>query len=142
MLALGQWSGLKVRLMRWNAALGPCLGLLLATAVACEHEPELLQEHLRRGDQALAEGRYAQALSAYGHAHELAPTSARVQRAQMWARAYLMADDPARVAPETLDDIAYEAELLQKLEPGDKAREAVCLAAIGNVLARKGDREG
>lgn len=118
------------------------LVLCLALATGCDREGELLAEHLRLGDQALAEGRYPQALSAYGHAHELAPTSARVQRAQMWARVYLMADDPARVSPDSFEDIAYEAELLRKSAQGDKAREAVCLVAIGNVLARRGDREG
>lgn len=102
----------------------------------------MVEEHVRQGDQALAEGRHAQALSAYGHARELAPASARVQRAQMWARVHLMADDPARVAPESLDDMAYEAELLRASAQGDRAREAVCLVALGNVRARRGDVEG
>lgn len=118
------------------------LPLVLALVSGCEGEPALLREHLRQGDQALAEGRYARALVAYGHARELAPTSALVQRAQMWARAHLMADDPPRVSPEALDDIAYEVELLRATEPGNKVREAVCLAALGNVLFRKGDRAG
>ncbi len=145
MLALGQSAGLERCLMGRPpaairiAALGVCVAI--GVAAGCDRDPELLGEHLRQGDQALAEGRYSQALSAYGHAHELAPTSARVQRAQMWARVYLMADDPARASPEILDDIAYEAELLRKTEPGDKGREAACLAASGNVLARRGDRE-
>ena len=117
------------------------VALALAGAPGCNREPDLVEEHLRRGDQALAEGRYSQALSAYGHAHELTPSSPRVQRARMWARVYLMADDPARTSPESLGDIAYEAELLLESEPANKAKQAVCHTALANVLQRRGDRE-
>ncbi|MEZ4309878.1 MAG: tetratricopeptide repeat protein [Polyangiaceae bacterium] len=114
----------------------------LAGVAGCSGEPELVGEHVARGDQALSEGQYSRALSAYAHAHELSPQSARVQRAQMWARVVVMVDEPSRFAAEILDDVAYEAELLQKLAAGDKAREAMCVAAIGNVRARRGDVDG
>ncbi len=113
--------------------------LSLIMTMGCDKPSELALEHLHRGDLALAEERHAQALSAYGHAHELAPHDARVQKAQMRARVHLMASSPARVAPESLEDIAYEAALLFDMEPNQKA---VWLAAQGNVLARRGDTEG
>lgn len=126
----------------FRAAL-PLLALPLLVLVAgCNDEPDLLAEHMRLGDEAIAEGRFTAAMAAYGHAHELAPTSARVQRAQMWARVFVMADTPARVGVESVEDIAYEAALLLKSRPLDKSREAACLTALGNVLARKGDAEG
>jgi Flp pilus assembly protein TadD len=98
-----------------------------------------MNEHLRLGDAAMAEGHYAQALSAYAHAHELAPTDAHVQRAQMRARVYLMANHPARVSQDALEDITYEASFLQNTEP---TLQVVCLTALGQVLARRGDIEG
>ena len=94
---------------------------------------------MRHGDAALAEGRYPKALSAYAHAHELAPTDARVQRAQMRGRVYLMATHPARVAQEALEDLAYEANLLRDIEPN---LESVCLTALGQILARRNNIEG
>lgn len=104
----------------------------------CDKSSDLVNEHLRRGDQALAEGHYATALSAYGHARELAPTDARVQRAHMRGRVHLLANQPMRVAPEALEDLAYEAELLRQTEPG---LESVCLTALGQAWARRGNLE-
>ncbi len=117
------------------------LTLTLTLVAACQKEPDLLEQHLHRGDEALADGRYAQAMVAYNHARELAPASDRVQRAQMWARVVLMADTPDRVGPDALEDIAYEADLFLAQPPAEKSREAVCLTALGNLLARKGDLE-
>jgi tetratricopeptide (TPR) repeat protein len=105
----------------------------------CDKPSELVGEHLRRGDAALAEGRYAQALSAYHHAHEIAPHDAQVQRATMRARVYLMAEQPARVGLDALDDVAYEAAWLLEAEP---SRAAVCQTALANVLLHRGDIEG
>jgi tetratricopeptide (TPR) repeat protein len=126
-----------------RASLFPRLGrtffLSLLLVMGCDKPSELVAEHLRRGDAALAQGHYAQALSAYAHAHELAPQDPRVQRAQMRGRVHLLANDPARVAQEALEDLAYEATLLHETEPG---LEAVCLTALGHVLARRGDTEG
>jgi Flp pilus assembly protein TadD len=116
------------------------LAILLAAACAsCQGTPDLAEEHLRRGDKALAEGRYAESLTAYRHAYELAPHDPRVQRATMRARVHVLAETPARVQSESLDDTRYEAELLLDQ---DKGREAVCLTAIANALARRGDVEG
>lgn len=113
--------------------------LLFVLAAGCSGPPDLANEHLRQGEIALAEGRYGEAMSAFAHAHELAPHDPRVQKAQMRVRVFLMAESPARVGDEALDDVAYEAKLLPSI---DKGIEAVCLAALGNVLARRGDRKG
>ena len=110
--------------------------------VGCEQEPAFLAEHLRRGDEALAQGDALRAMSAYDHARELAPTSPRVQRAMMWARVHLMADSPSRVGAERLEDLAYEAQVLLATEKLDAPKRALCLAAQGNVLARRGDVDG
>ncbi|MDI1477385.1 tetratricopeptide repeat protein [Polyangium sp. y55x31] len=121
-----------------QAALRPFL-LVVALAGGCDALPDLAVTHLGRGDRALAEGRYGEALAAYAHAHELAPHDPRVQRAQMRARVSLMAESPARIGADALEDVGYEAELLRRTE---KDLDAVCLTALGNVLARRGDREG
>ncbi|MBK9258513.1 MAG: tetratricopeptide repeat protein [Polyangiaceae bacterium] len=118
---------------------GRLLFLVLPLLMGCDKPSELVAEHLRRGDMALADGHFAQALSAYAHAHELAPHDARVQRAQMRGRVYLLAHAPTRVAQEALEDLAYEATLLRETEKG---LDAVCLTALGHVLARRGDMEG
>lgn len=115
------------------------LGLVAALAAGCEGPSDLTNTHLGRGDRALAEGQYGEALSAYAHAHELAPRDPRVQRAQMRARVLLMAEFPARVAADALPDVAYEAAFLRGK---DKDMEGASLAALGNVLSRRGDLEG
>jgi tetratricopeptide (TPR) repeat protein len=115
------------------------LGIALAFAPACDRTAAPLAEHLRRGDAALTEGRYARALAAYAHAREIAPTDPAVQRAMMRARAYALADNPTRLALDGLDDAEYEAQLLLDT---DKGREAVYLTALANILAREGDVEG
>jgi tetratricopeptide (TPR) repeat protein len=111
--------------------------LLLALAGACDGGA--LGEHMKRGDAALGRGHYAQALSAYGHARELAPNDPAVQRALMRARAYALADNPTRLTSEGLEDARYEAELLLET---DKGREAVYLTVLANILTRQGDVEG
>jgi len=115
------------------------LSLMIGACQASPAAPESLGEHLRRGDAALAEGRYAQALSAYSHARELAPTDQGVQRAMMTARVHLIAESAARISPDAIEDARYEATfLLEK----DSARASVYLTALGNILARQGDIEG
>jgi Flp pilus assembly protein TadD len=114
-----------------------CLWAALVV-LACDRRSDLLEQHLSRGDAAVAAGRYPQALAAYGHARELAPHDPRVQRGQMWARVHVLAETPWRVGAEALDDVAYEADLLR----GEKGREAVCRAALGNAMARRGDEGG
>lgn len=115
--------------------------LVLAGALGagCNQTPQLAAEHLQRGDAALAEGRYAQALAAYGHARELVPTDPDVQRAMMRARVHLIAESAARISPEAFEDARYEASVLLDT---DKARAPVYLTALGNILARQGDADG
>jgi tetratricopeptide (TPR) repeat protein len=115
----------------------PLAALLLLAA--CTAEPDLVAEHLRLGDEALASGKYAPAMAAYAHARELAPTDARAQLGQMRARVGMMAESPARVPVEALEDVAHEAQVLLRV---DKSREVACLTALGNVLARRGDFDG
>ncbi len=117
----------------------PFLFAFFVLAIGCEREPDLVAEHLSRGDQALAENDHGRALAAYAHAHEIAPTSARVQRSQMWARVHLMADSPSRVASESLTDIAYETELALAMSASDPSKIAICRTAQANVAARRGD---
>lgn len=113
--------------------------LVMALSTACEGAPDLAADHLKRGDKSFAEGRYADALTAYKHAYELSPHDPRVQRATMRARAHVLAETPSRVGAESIEDIKYEAEVLLDQ---DKPREAVYLTAIANALARRGDVEG
>ncbi|HRI69856.1 MAG TPA: tetratricopeptide repeat protein [Polyangium sp.] len=121
-------------------ALRPLWILLFALAAGCDRTAQAqLDDHLQRGDKALAEGHYAEALTAYRHAHDLAPTSAQVQRAQMWVRVALMADRPSNIGPESLEDIAYEAKVLLDAPDTGERKRAICLAALGNLFARKGD---
>jgi tetratricopeptide (TPR) repeat protein len=108
-------------------------------AWACNPTPDAAADHLRRGDAALAEGRYPEALSAYTHARELAPHDPAVQRALMRARAYAVAENPARLGPDALTDTEYEADLLLET---DKPRAAVYLTVLGHLLAKRGDVEG
>src|SRR5262245_13809156 len=96
--------------------------LAIIVLAACGRAPDLAQEHMKRGDAALAEGRHEQALAAYGHARELSPTDPGVQRAMMQARVHLLAESAARVGPEALEDARYEAKLLLDI---DSARAPV-----------------
>jgi protein O-GlcNAc transferase len=98
--------------------------------------PKLLTEHLRARDEALGSGRYVQAVAAYVHAQQLAPQDPRVQRGLMRARVHLMADRPGRITDDALEDVAYDAELLLRLDPPNRV---VYLAAQGNVVARRGN---
>jgi tetratricopeptide (TPR) repeat protein len=118
---------------------GRALLLAAGLALGCERAPAAVGEHLKRGDSALAEGHYGQALAAYNHARELAPHDPEVQRAQMRARVFLVAESPARLTAEMMEDARYEAQLLLDT---DKGREAMYLCALGNILARQGDAEG
>jgi tetratricopeptide (TPR) repeat protein len=113
--------------------------LSLTLTGACDRDSDLLAAHLAQADKALAEGRPAESLTAYRHAYELSPHDARVQRGTMRARVAIMAEMPGRIGAESLDDLRYEAQLLLAQ---DKGREAVCLTALANVLARRGDLDG
>lgn len=95
-------------------------------------------QHLARGDKALAAGRYTEAIAAYGHARELAPTDPAAQRGLMRARAFLVAEQPLRVTLETVEELRYEAGFLADTDPGSAA---VYLTALGNIAARTGNAE-
>jgi cytochrome c-type biogenesis protein CcmH/NrfG len=124
-------------LSKLEHALPLCIAMAMA-AMACTDERAGAVEHLRRGDAALAEGRYARALAAYNHARELAPADAEVQLALMRARAHVVADQPARITAEAAEEIRYELDVLLDK---DKAHTAAYLTAQGNLLARLGDAE-
>jgi len=108
---------------------------LCFSAAACGPPPEVAA-HIRRGDAALEAGRYGQALSAYTHARELAPTDPGVQRATMRARAHLVASEPGRITAEVIDEARYEAETLLETDP---SRKAVYLTALANLAMRAGN---
>lgn len=112
------------------------IAIAMVLAACAPPTPELAQEHARRGEKALADGRYGEALTAYQHAREMAPQDSGIQRGLMRARAYVMADSPSRVGNDALDDLRYEAQLLLD---GDKARAAVYLTALANIAVRRGD---
>ena len=109
--------------------------LLAASLGGCSSKGAV---HLRRGDQALAAGRYAEAISAYTHARELAPDSEVAQQGLMRARAALVAEQPMRLSAETAEDLRYEAALLAETDP---ARAATYLTALGNISSRFGNAE-
>ncbi|APR87843.1 TPR domain protein [Minicystis rosea] len=110
-----------------------------ALAAACAQTPELAQEHMRRGDTALAAGKYPAALAAYGHAREIAPTDPSVQRALMRVRIHLVAENAGRINADGIEDARYEAQLLLDT---DKPRAPVYLTALAQVLLRLGDGDG
>lgn len=120
-------------------ALSAAAGLALALASAACNRPPEVDEHMKRGDAALAAGRFTYALAAYNHARELAPQDAQVQRALMRARAYVIAEQPARINPDGAEDARYEVQLLLDSEKG---RDATYQTALGNILARSGDVDG
>jgi tetratricopeptide (TPR) repeat protein len=115
------------------------LALASSLAWACNQPSELFLDHMKRGDAALADGHYAQALTAYTHARELAPSDPGVQRAMMQTRVHLVAESSARIGPDAFEDARYEASFLLD---ADKLRAATYLTALGNVLVRQGDLEG
>lgn len=119
--------------IRWAA-----VPIVLALgAVACEGRSPAV-EHLKRGDAALAAGKYALALAAFQHAREVAPNDAKVQLALMRSRLHLLAEDPSRLVPTDAADAEYEATLLLDT---DHAHAPVYLVALGHLDARAGRRE-
>src|SRR4051812_30395633 len=119
--------------MRFEAGL---LVVSLGLLAGCNRMPEGAAEHLRRGDAALAEGQIPRAIVAYSRARELAPNDPTVQRSLMRARVYGAASLPERTAPDTLDDVQYDAQFLLDT---DKPHADVYLTALGNVFVRRGN---
>jgi tetratricopeptide (TPR) repeat protein len=93
-------------------------------------------EHMNRARHALENGKPLEAMAALSHARELAPTDPDVQREMMRARAYLIAEQPARLTPEVLDELRYEASYLLETDP---KHAAVYLTEQGNIAARTSD---
>jgi tetratricopeptide (TPR) repeat protein len=117
--------GLPVAFLGWRGVIGQ---LTTASAVAA---------HRARGDEALAAGRFGEALAAYERARELEPADPGHQRALMWARVSLAAAEPGRIPPEQADSIRYEASVLATTDP---ALAATAWTAEGNLLLRAGER--
>ncbi|MBK8257966.1 MAG: tetratricopeptide repeat protein [Polyangiaceae bacterium] len=107
---------------------------VLAFALGCGMPAEA-KDHERRGNAALAAGRYGEALAAFSRARELAPSDPSLQRAMMRARVHLIADDPTRLAADQVDDARYEAQTLLDVEPDKKA---VYLTALAQLSLREG----
>lgn len=111
--------------------------LLLLAACDAPSQPAL--DHLKRGDAALAAGKYTQAMVAYGRARELAPHEPSVQRALMRGRAYLLADQPGRLGQDGVEEARYDIQVLLET---DARHRAAYLTALGQLLAHSGDTEG
>jgi tetratricopeptide (TPR) repeat protein len=105
---------------------------------ACDKTPEAAADHLRRGDAALADGRFGAALVAYARAHEISPHDPAVQRALMRARVFTAAAGPERIGAENVEEVRYDAQLLYDT---DKTHGDVYLTALGNVSFKLGDVE-
>jgi tetratricopeptide (TPR) repeat protein len=118
------------------------LGLSVLAALslgACNQPSDLALDHIRRGDAAIAAGRYTQALIAFNHARDLMPSDPNVQRALMRGRAFLLADQPARLGADAVEEERYEVQVLLDTDP---PRQAAYLTAMGNILGHGGDLEG
>jgi tetratricopeptide (TPR) repeat protein len=94
--------------------------------------------HRQRGEAAMSDGRYADAVVAFSRARELAPGDGALDLALTRARVYAAADDPARVG-DRVDDLRYDAELLLAVSPDDAA---ACHTALGHARARAADPAG
>lgn len=110
--------------------------LAIALTAACSQTPSAAFDHLRSGDKSFADGKYGDALVAYNHARDLAPHDPTVQRALMRARVFIMADTPARLGTDALDDVRYEAQHLLEV---DAANAGTYLTALANVALRRGE---
>lgn len=87
--------------------------------------------HLERAERAMSEGRYVDALVAYGHARELSPQDPAVHLGLMKARVALAAAEPGRIGAEAVPDICYEASYLLDVDP---AGRVTWLTGLGNAL--------
>jgi tetratricopeptide (TPR) repeat protein len=92
--------------------------------------------HLARGDRSLAEGRYAEAVIAYGRAQRIEPQSAAADLGLTRARVHGVADDIARLRDEHVDELRYDTSFLLERDPRSAA---ACHVALGHLAARRGD---
>jgi tetratricopeptide (TPR) repeat protein len=92
--------------------------------------------HIARGDRALAEGRYSEAVIAFGRAQKLDPQSAPADLGVTRARVHGVADEPSRLRDDYESELRYDVELLLERDPKSAA---ACHVALGHLAARKGD---
>lgn len=98
--------------------------------------------HLVQGKRAMTEGRYADAVIAFGRARQVEPQSADADIGLMRARVHAAAEEPSRIRDELGDEVRYDAELLLHLDPEDPRGAAAYHTALGHLRARAGDFEG
>lgn len=91
---------------------------------------------LEAGDKALAAGNTVQALVAYRHARDLAPTGVKYHQAVWRGAARLVAESPERLTVDNLEEIRFEVGQLLEAEP----KSPVYLTAMAHVLERDGKR--
>src|SRR4051812_42059383 len=113
----------KTNLLTWVGVVfvGVPAALFLWESQIDRFSRSAISSHTRRGDTAIAEGRYLEAIAAYGHARELAPTDPTLQRGVMRSRAYLVAEQPLRITNETAEELRYEANYLLDADRGNAA---------------------
>jgi tetratricopeptide (TPR) repeat protein len=92
--------------------------------------------HLARGDRSLAEGKYAEAVIAYGRAQRIEPHSTAADLGLTRARVHGVADDIARLRDEHVDELRYDTGFLLERDPRSAA---ACHVALGHLAARRGD---
>ena len=92
--------------------------------------------HIARGDRSLAEGRYPEAVIAYGRAQRIEPQSAAADLGLTRARVHGVADDIARLRDEHVDELRYDTSFLLERDPRSAA---ACHVALGHLAARRGD---
>lgn len=129
--------------MKWSAA--PVLlaviilGLPLGAHLWMSLGDRLLSPaitHIARGDRALAEGRYAEAVIAYGRAQRIEPHSSAADLGITRARVHGVADDIVRLRDEHVDELRYDTSFLLERDPRSAA---ACHVALGHLAARRGD---
>jgi tetratricopeptide (TPR) repeat protein len=113
--------------------------LSIAIVLAACGPPAEAGEHVRRGDAALAAGKYAQSLAAFARARDLAPHDAQVLEGLTRARLHLIAAEPNRITPELVDEARYDAEVLLEKDP---SRASIYLTVLAHLLRFTGDVEG
>jgi tetratricopeptide (TPR) repeat protein len=92
--------------------------------------------HLARGDRALVEGRYAEAIIAYSRAQRIEPQGSAADLGLTRARVHGVADDIARLRDEHVDELRYDTSFLLERDPRSAA---ACHVALGHIAGRRGD---
>lgn len=92
--------------------------------------------HIARGDRALAEGRYTEAIIAYGRAQRIEPKSSAADLGLTRARVHAVADDVTRLRDQPEDELRHDTSFLLERDPRSTAASHV---ALGHLAARRGD---